>query len=282
MRARSFHPYVWLIVFSIVLSSLVSVEATSANTVIRDDGLTVVNVSSEDCKEPVQYLTLLIKTGSASDPIGKAGLMECTNELLGYVFRGSTAASQIYRYTGQDFSYFQFTIARSNLKSFMEQLDERLRSDVILAYDFSNWLLYQRKAKPVNPAKPAYLNFSAMLYGTNHPYILQLNPDYNNLNINEINKWFRRVYRPNNFIISSSFKIPEDFLRQPVGKEFKAPVGLPDIPSPHCERKPAIRYVKIHDNCSTVLMGFSGPKIDDEEYFAFRLGTLYLETELTE
>lgn len=259
-----------------------STHAADPSIIVRDDGLTVVTppkpVDNKEAKKDstVNYLTMIVKTGYGHDPAGKVGLTHLTNNLLYMIFLYYTPSADVSYETYGDYTVFHFVTHAKDAKAFFAALDEILRTEVLFGYDFCNsWREYVKNASR-HPGLPALTNLSAMLYGADHPYTKTYAPDYDNLNVGELNKWFRRIYRPNNMIISSTAPIPEDFLRRPAGKEFKAPVGLPPIAQPVIQRKTELRYVADYDHSSVICMGFPSPKLSDGDYMGLNLGWLYL------
>lgn len=276
-----FFAFIGVLLFSLATPPT---HAAAPSIIVRDDGLTVVTPQQPDPgnKEQVQYLTMIVKTGYGNDPADKAGLTSLTNNLMFILFKYYSHAADVDCQTNGDYTIYHFTVMPKDLKLFCADLDEFLRTEVLFGYDFCNaWIEYMKNA-PRHPGLPSLINLAGMLYGPDHSYTKFYNPNYANLNVGELNKWFRKIYRPNNLIVSSTFSLPDEFLRRPSGKEFKEPVGLPKIAPPVFDAAPAIKYVPDHDYTSVVSMGFPAPQLSDDSYLSIQLGWLYLDYELNE
>lgn len=276
-------------VFSIIILVFLSVSfnAVTADSVLdtkllkeqRDDGLTIVIKEPDQDKQEVHYLTLIIKTGYAHDPVGKFGITNLTNEIIYQLLRHTYVLGLDFQ-TCADYSVFHFVTTREYFNDFCAQVDWIIRSDALLYYDLCNTLTRYHLNQPKPSELQAIAQLYSMVYGPEHPYNSIFKPDYDKLDITEVNKWFRQIYKPNNFIIASSLKLPDDFLRRPAGRDLKEPVILNEIPDSTVDNTPELKWTPVHDNIATVCLGFETPKFDDEGIFATFLLEEYLNQRL--
>lgn len=278
------------IVFSIIIIILVSpplfVQAESTTNTKnnlskerRDDGLTIVVREPDQGKQEIQFITLILKTGYAHDPVGKSGLTNLTNELIYHLLR-RTSALNIDFQTYADYSAFHFVTTRAGLNDFCSQLDQIIRSDALLLYDLCNELVRYHLNLPKPSELTAVSQLYSLVYGTDHPYNSVFSPNYDKLDIAEINKWFRQIYKPNNLVIATSIKLPDDFLRKPAGRDLKEIVTMTIVPSAAGNSIPELKWTPVHDNITTICLGFQASKYGDEGVFATLLIEKYLDQKL--
>lgn len=267
-----------LVTFSIYTTAAESTGEARLTVERRDDGLTIVRKPDQE-KQMLHYMTLIIKTGYAHDPMGKFGITNLTNELVYHLLRDTSAINVNFQ-TYADYSAFHFITTRTDFNDLCVQLDRVIRSDALLLYDLCNALVSYHSSQPKPPELAAVSLFYSLIYGADHPYNSIFAPNYNQLNINEINKWFRQIYKPNNFIIASSHKLPDDFLRRPAGRDLKETVTLNEVPHSSGNPNPELKLVPVRDNIATVCLGFETPKLGEEGIFAVFLVEKYLNQKL--
>ena len=241
----------------------------------RNDGLTIVISDQGSKRQEIQYFTLILKTGFAHDPVGKSGLTNLTNEIIKYLFSHTNALYVDYQ-SYADYSAFHFAVALSDFNQFCNQLDQIIRLDALLYYDLCNELIRYHLNQPKKPGLKAFSQLYSLVYGPNHPYTSIFYPNYEQLDINEVNKWFRQIYKPNNLIIASSAKLPQEFLRRPAGRDLTEAVSLKDISPPAVNTDLELKWTPIHDNMSTVYLGFETAKFGEEGILATNLLQKYL------
>lgn len=283
---QSFFKFLFLMALLILLSLPWSAQAGSnsiAETKLfkeeRDDGLTIVWCDPGSDRSEIQFLTLILKTGSAHDPVGKSGLTDLTNEIVYYLLR-QTNALQVNYQSYADYSVFHFGVTLSDFNQFCSQLDQIIRFDALLYYDLCNELIRYHLNKPQAPEFVAISQLYSMVYGPKHPYSSIFSPNYEQLDINEVNKWFRQIYKPNNLIIATSTKLPEDFLRRPAGRDLKEAITLNKIPPACADAVSKLKWTPVHDNIAMVCLGFETPKLGEVGVFATILLQKYLDQKL--
>jgi hypothetical protein len=246
----------------------------------RTDGLILIQPTSPQSEaSQVCYLSMIIKTGYADDPKDKAGLTDLTNELFYYLLKNGLAVDVNY-YTGADFSVFNFIISQKNFAEFCSELDFMIRKDALLLYDLCNELVRYRINEPHPNYLIAMVNYHELIYGVSHAYLTVDHPNYRNLTINDVNSWFRLIYRPNNLIIAASSEMPVDFLLKPFGREIQKPVIFPNVTPAASVTSEKIMFAAIHDNLSTIVMGFPAPRLDENDCLTTIFIQKYLQKEL--
>ncbi len=269
----------WLLVLCLSFCPSGLMAATPENE-SRTDGLIV--IKAEIPKETARTLclvSLIVKTGYANDPDGQFGLTELTNHLLAGIFFNSSALDIRY-HTYANFSKFNFIVSTKDFKTFCGELDSTLRTDALLLYDECNESIQDYQNQPRIPGLIAEINLYRLLYGNTHPYLAVFKDNYPDLNIDAVNSWFRKIYRPNNLMIASSLAMPSHFLLKPSGREMKETISFPKTPPGGCVPKPVINCVRIQDNISTIYVGLPGPPIRDNKLFTMIVMQRYLQKEL--
>ncbi len=246
----------------------------------RDDGLTFMKLElPKENKPAFCFLTLVLKTGYADDPAGKAGLTRLTNLLL-YRILSNTSALDVGYETYANFSQFDFLIAAREYQTFCAELDAVIRMEALMMYDECHEIIQDYKNSPRNPGAAGLLDLYKLLYGNNHPYLAVFNENLPELDINMVNDWFRRIYRPSNMIIAGSADLPVDFLMKPSGRELKQPVTFAKTSPANCAPRPVIRWTPIEGNLSSIYIGLPAPAVNDNELFAMIVLKRYLQKEL--
>lgn len=283
-----YHQYLFktiILIFLVILiapspsAQAVSIKEPKLCKEQRDDGLILV-IKDQDKNQPaIQHLTMILRTGSAHDPVGKSGLTNLTNEIIYYLLR-NTCALQVDYQIYADYSQFHFIVTRNEFNLFCDQLDQIIRADALLGYDICNELINYHLNLPKTSELIALSQLYSLVYGPDHPYNYSFAPSYDRLNINEVNKWFRRIYRPNNLIIAAGIKPPDDFLRRPVGRDTKEAVALDSIPASAGNVTPELRWMPVRDNIVTVCLGFETSQFGTEGLSATVLLQKYLDQKI--
>jgi len=264
-----------LLLFLIILTCTLS---TTASIEEREDGLVISTRTLPAAEDNYEYLTLLLKTGYGHEPAGKYGLHNLTNELIFFLLR-TTSALEVNYYPYAEYTVFTFVLRREDFRAFCSELDTIIRLDTLLLYDLCNELIYRHYHTPQPPARVGQHVLYELLYGPAHPYLNQFKADYPKLNINEVNLWFREIYKPNNLVISTTAELPEEFLRKPSGRDLQKKVVLPAIPPPLIGG-PAFRFTETRTPYSTIFLSFPGPRPTEDAYFTARVLQKYLQTQL--
>ncbi len=278
---KTFHGLIVFILLIIVTTAQnVPLQAAAAEEVVRPDGLRLIKVEPiKEEAETVQHVTVILKTGYVHDPAGKAGLTELTNEMVGLLIDYYTPATVSY-FTAAEFSIFQCAVPTRYFKTFSVGLDEIIRLDALMLYDLCNNLVMIHKTAAIDPGQASELAFYQMLYGSGHPYTRHLTPNYQALNISEVNNWFRRLYRPNNLIVVTTKDFPEEFLRKPNGRDMKGLIQTAPLPTPVIENKIDLQFVATRGRLATIYVGIPAPPVQGKECFTAILFEQLLQKEL--
>ncbi|MGE5606179.1 MAG: M16 family metallopeptidase [Bacteroidota bacterium] len=260
--------------FSLPLSAEIKISKEQ-----RDDGLTIVLQDQGREQQEIQYLTLILKTGSAHDPASKSGLTNLTNEIV-YSLLERTSALRVTYQTYADYSAFHFVVTRRGYNLFYSQLDRIIRLDALLDYDLCNDLIRYHLNLPQAPDRKAISRLYSLVYGPDHPYNAVFDTQYDRLDITEVNKWFRQIYKSNNLIIATGIRPPDDFLKRPAGRDLKQPVNLSAIPPAAPKPVPELKWTPVHNNIATVCLGFETSRFGEEGVLATLLLQKYLDQRL--
>lgn len=270
----------WVCLAMVFSLSCSSVSAATPKPEIRTDGLTIIRTkNSTEKNSPLVSLTMILKNGYASDPEGKAGLTELTNQLI-YRLLLNSSALDIQYHTYADLSRFSFVITSKNFTVFCSELDSLIRTEALLMYDACNDLIQDNKNEPQIPGSKGANDLYKLLYGNSHPYLAVFNDNFPDLDINTVNNWFRKIYRFSNLLIVCSADLPTDFLMKPSGRELTGAVSFPPTPVANCVPKPIINVAQIPNNISTIYIGLPGPSLSDSDFFAMVVYQRYLQKEL--
>jgi hypothetical protein len=274
LRIRKGVPLVFLLIVTVLACSWPGFASPEKRT----DGLIVSELASATPKNNYEYLTMIVKTGYGHEPKEKPGLNNLTNELVYFLLRG-TRALEVSYYPFAEYTVFSFVIWREDFRAFCAELDAIIRLDTLLLYDLCNELIYQHLHTAKTPfAIGQHLQYE-LLYGPDHPYLNRFIADYTKLNINEVNTWFREIYKPNNLIISTTVKLPEDFLKKPNGRDMRKKVIHPEVPPNFAADQPS-RFTEVNAPLSTIFLSFPAPQPHEDGFWAGRIVQKYLRHQL--
>jgi zinc protease len=211
-------------------------------------------ILAESHKLPLVGMELVVKTGSAANPKGQAGLADLTADMLdeGTKTRSALQIADDVATLGATLSTNAGWDATSvSVTSLSENLDQALAiwADVLLhpAFDDKELsrvrdnLLTSLKRRKDSPPAIASLTFSRVLYGQDHPYGWPTNgteESVKGLAANDLKKFWETYYHPNNAVLVVAGDITEADLRakvEPVLKDWKSKAlvakALPKAPS---------------------------------------------------
>ena len=269
----------WGVLFALGANPLVQ---GAAKPVGQNDGITVLKLElQKGLKLNYCYLTLVLKNGYANDPAGNSGLTFLTNQLLYRAFLNTSALDVRYE-TYANFSQFYFLIPLKEYAMFCKELDAIIRMEALMMYDECHAIIQGRKNEPQNPAILGLMDLYKMLYGNDHPYLSVFQGNLPNLDINTVNDWFRKTYRPSNMIIAATADLPGDFLMKPSGRDLKSPVAFTRTPPALCPARPMLHWTQIEGNISSVFVGLPGPALHDKDCFSMMVLRRFLQKELWE
>ncbi|HHW12392.1 MAG TPA: insulinase family protein, partial [Firmicutes bacterium] len=244
----------------------------------RVDPLVVSKLDPISKEENYEYVTMILKTGYGHEPSEKRGLNTLTNELV-YLLLRNTRALEVNYYPFAEYTIFTFVVWRDDFAAFCAELDALIRLDTLLLYDLCNELINQHIHTAKTPFVTGQSILYELLYGPDHPYLNRFKADYSKLDINEVNTWFREIYKPNNIVISTTSELPEDFLKKPSGRDLQKRVLNPEIP-PSLATDPVYRFTDARAPVSTIFIAFPGPKPEEDGFFVSRIIQKYLQHQL--
>lgn len=263
----------------LVLILILSCSFTTLGSVAeRDDGLIISQLDARTTKNHYEYVTMVLKTGYGHEPQNKQGLNSLTNELV-YLLLRTSCALEVNYYPFAEYTVFTFVVWPDDFTLFCAELDGLIRLDTLLLYDLCNELINLHLHTAETLSNQAQSILYELLYGPEHPYLNKFKPDYTKLSINEVNNWFRAIYKPNNLIISTTAELPVDFLKRPTGREMKQKVLVAAIPPGYADG-PAQRFLASDAPLSTVFLAFPGPQPQEAEFFTGRIVQKYLHHQL--
>jgi zinc protease len=198
-------------------------------------------ILAESHKLPLVGMELVVKTGSAANPKGQAGLADLTADMLDEGTKTRTALQ-----IADDVATLGATLSTNagwdassvSVTSLSENLDQALAiwADVLLhpAFDDKELsrvrdnLLTGLKRRKDSPPAIASLTFSRVLYGQDHPYGWPTNgteESVKGLATTDLKKFWESYYHPNNAVLVVAGDITEADLRgklEPLLKEWKS------------------------------------------------------------
>lgn len=179
---------------------------------VLDNGLRILVVEHNEL--PVVQITLLVRSGSDSDPTNKIGTANLTADLLdeGTKSRSALQIEEELDFIGAKLStYANYDASIGNLLTLKEHLDKAVEvlSDIFLNPTFpqneferlKSELLTDLIAQKARADIIATNIFNNKLYGMDHPY--GINSDGNeftvkNINLTDIKEFYNKNYLPNN------------------------------------------------------------------------------------
>ncbi|HXU82851.1 MAG TPA: pitrilysin family protein, partial [Polyangia bacterium] len=217
-------------------------------------------ILAESHKLPLVGIELVVKTGSAANPKGQAGLADLTADMLdeGTKTRSALAIADEVATLGATLSTNAGWDASSvSITSLSENLDQALAvwADVLQhpAFDDKELsrvrdnLLTGLKRRKNSPPALASLTFSRVLYGQDHPYGWPTNgteDTVKGLAAADLKKFWETYYHPNNAVLVVAGDITEADLKakvEPVLKEWRAKV----VPQKALPKTPALAKAKV-------------------------------------
>jgi|SRR6185312_5733839 len=258
-----------------------------------DNGLTILFV--EDSTLPRVGFSLMIKSGSAMDPVGQEGLMSLSMKLLesGTSTRDAMKLADDFAQlgssleigTGDDSSQ----IGAATLTQYREELLQ-LMTDLVMNPAFSQKELDRKKLQTIaelqklvdNPTSYADLLMDQQIYG-DHPYarfsLGTVNSVRNISRTKIIRNYFEKI-RPNNAILAVFGQIDSDFktaVKQAFGKWQKGTQELKEIAKPtelgpkdlQLFSRPGLQQAQIR-------FGELGIQRNDPDFLRLRLANLIL------
>jgi len=176
------------------------------------NGLSILVV--EDPRLPIVEITMAFKNGSALDPIGKAGLINLTANMLkeGTSALTSLDLAEAFANLGtevrvgasKDMAYISSGVLSNKIKEALALISSMARDPRMSSEDFGRIKLQQEHAISADLANPSYLaqtRFLLTAYGPKHPYgypSAGTNETLKNITLRDVKKSHTSNFGPNN------------------------------------------------------------------------------------
>ena len=246
----------------------------------------------EDHELPLFNINGLIKTGDIYEPKDKVGLSSIFASVMrtgGTVSREPDALNEELESmaaaveVGMSREYGTF-----NLSTLAEDIEKGLEifADVLRNPAFREDKLELRKQQAVegirrrndNPIQLAWRNFSALLYGTDHPFGWYAEIEgIESITVDDLKAFHAKYYHPNNMMLAITGDFDTETLIAQLEKVFEgwetAEIMFPDVPTVDATPSPSVNYIFKDLNQTTMLIGHFGIKRtpDFPDYFALRV-----------
>ena len=246
----------------------------------------------EDHELPLFNINGLIKTGDIYEPADKVGLSSIFASVMrtgGTVSREPDALNEELESmaaaveTGMSREY-----GTINLSTLAEDIEKGLEifADVLRNPAFREDKLELRKQQAVegirrrndNPIQLAWRNFSALLYGTDHPFGWYAEIEgIESITVADLKAFHAKYYHPNNMMLAITGDFDTETLIAQLEKVFEgwetAEIMFPEVPTVDATPSPSVNYIFKDLNQTTMLIGHFGIKRtpDFPDYFALRV-----------
>ena len=246
----------------------------------------------EDHELPLFNINGLIKTGDIYDPADKVGLAAIFSSVmrtggtdsrepdaLNEELESMAAAVEV----GMSAEY-----GTINLSTLSEDIEIGLEifADVLRNPAFREDKLELRKQQAAegirrrndNPIQLAWRNFSALLYGTDHPFGWYSEIEgIESITVDDLKAFHAKYYHPNNMMLAITGDFDTETLISQLENVFagweSAEITFPDVPAIDPTPKPSVNYIFKDLTQTTMLIGHFGIKRtpDFPDYFALRV-----------
>ena len=246
----------------------------------------------EDHELPLFRISGLIKTGDIYDPADKVGL----SSIFASVMRTGGTMSREPDALNEELESMAASVevgmsreyGTINLSTLSEDIDKGLEifADVLRNPAFREDKLELRKQQSIerirrrndNPIQLAWRNFSALLYGTDHPFGWYTEMEgIESITADDLKAFHAKYYYPNNIMLAITGDFDTETLVAQLEKVFEgwgsAEIAFPDVPTVDGTSKPSVNYIFKDLPQTTMLIGHFGIKRapDFPDFFALRV-----------
>ena len=246
----------------------------------------------EDHELPLFNINGLIKTGNIYDPADKVGL----SSIFSSVMRTGGTVSREPDVLNEELESMAASVevgmsaeyGTINLSTLADDIEKGLEifADVLRNPEFREDKLKLHKQQTIerirrrndNPFPVALRNFSALLYGTDHPFGWYSEIEgIESITVNDLKAFHAKYYHPNNIMLAITGDFDTETLVSQLEKVFEGweslEIAFPDIPTADETRKPSVNYIFKDLNQTVILLGHLGIKRtpDFPDYFALRV-----------
>lgn len=252
---------------------------------ITANGMTVLVL--EQHALPIVQVHALIKTGSAQDPPGKAGLANLTSSLLdeGTVTRSATQLAEQIEFVGGQLVIKggdDFTTASVKVLKKDQHLGFELLADVLLHPSFPDkefrrvrsQILGEMQSEKDDPGTIAAKAFNQLIFD-GHPYRWPVNGTEETLaklTRKDIQQFYSREYLPNQTILTVVGDITADQAKALIAKHFGAWKQAPPPPrvttSAAQVAKPTVKLIQKDLSQATIMLGHLGISRTNPDFYA--------------
>ena len=246
----------------------------------------------EDHELPLFNINGLIKTGDIYDPADKVGLSAIFASVMrtgGTVLREPDALNEELESMAASVEVgMSREYGTINLSTLAEDIEKGLEifADVLRNPAFREDKLELRKQQSVerirrrndNPIQLAWRNFSALLYGTDHPFGWYTEIEgIESITVDDLKAFHAKYYHPDNMMLAITGDFETETLIAQLEKVFEgwesADIAFPDVPSVDSIPKPSVNYIFKDLPQSVMLIGHFGIKRtpDFPDFFALRV-----------
>ena len=246
----------------------------------------------EDHELPLFNINGLIKTGNIYDPADKVGL----SSIFASVMRTGGTVSREPDALNEELESMAASVevgmtreyGTINLSTLAEDIEKGLEifADVLRNPAFREDKLELRKQQSVerirrrndNPIQLGWRNFSALLYGTDHPFGWYTEIEgIESITADHLKAFHAKYYHPDNMMLAITGDFETEALIAQLEKVFEgwesADITFPDVPTVDPTPKPSVNYIFKDLPQSVMLIGHFGIKRtpDFPDYFALRV-----------
>jgi len=263
-----------------------SIYAIDANRFLFDNGIVLFHY--ERHKLPIVKVKVLIKASPLQEPSQKAGLANLVAELLTEGTENRTAeqiaeeiefiGAELSVSTTRDYTILTLSVLKEHIKEGIE-----LFFDVLLHPSFPSEEIERKKIiikgilkhAEEDPTYMASKHFRKILYGEDHPYgrvVEGTEKSINSITRDDIIKFYKTYYRPNNSIIAVVGDITDKELKTLFYKYLQTwkKRKIPKIPKYNIPllNKTKIIVVNRELKQANILFGHIGIKRNNPDYYA--------------
>ena len=246
----------------------------------------------EDHELPLFNINGLIKTGDIYDPADKVGLVSICAGVMrtgGTVSREPDALNEELESMAASVEVgMSLEYGRVSLSALAEDIEKGLEifADVLRNPAFREDKLKLRKQQAIegirrrndNPFPVALRNFSALLYGTDHPFGWYSEIEgIESITVDDLKAFHAKYFHPNNMMLAITGDFDTNTLVSQLEKVFEgwqtSDIAFPDVPTVDETRNPSVNYIFKDLNQTVILIGHLGIKRtpDFPGYFALRV-----------
>ena len=246
----------------------------------------------EDHELPLFSIRGLIKTGDIYDPADKVGL----SSIFASVMRTGGTVSREPDALNEELETMAASVEVSmsreygtvRLSTLAEDIEKGLEifADVLRNPAFREDKLELRKQQSIerirrrndNPIQLAWRNFSALLYGKDHPFGWYTEMEgIESITVDDLKAFHAKYYHPNNLMLAVTGDFDTETLIAQLEKVFEgwepAEISFPEVPTVDATPKPSVNYIFKDLPQTSMLIGHFGIKRtpDFPDFFALRV-----------